>query len=212
MAEKSPYAIFKEWLFDGDMRSEIPEICLSVINKRTALSMLGRAGNVTIFVDKYFNNYEMMKLDDAEFFKFMKELVVTKEFGKYDFSFFKSASPDKDLKELRKKLFFLKLYEIELLLEVAKNDDEFDAFEEALGITKYKKTAIKQRKKGKTKSKDTELISEISSKEMNENKLTITDLDKSTMRSYSFSQWLDAFGQKQKSKDGIYFQSEEEIK
>lgn len=206
MAEKSPYAIFKDWLFDRDVRSEIPEICLSVVNKRTALSMLGRAGDITIFVDKYFNNFETMKLDDLEFFKFMKELVVTKEFGKYDFSFFKSASPDKDLKELRKKLFFLKLYEIQLLLEIAKNDDDFEAFEESLGIAKHKKTTIKYRKKDKTKSKDTEFISEISFKDINDNKLTIDNVDKSESNACSFSQWLLNFDKKEINKDGVCFQ------
>jgi hypothetical protein len=200
---KSPYQVFKEWLLDGDAHSDIPEVCLSVLNKRTALCMFGNLGGITIYLNKYFNTYEMMKLSDLDFYKFLKSIVIDKKVNRYEFSFYKHEKEDTSTKKLQEKLPTLKTYEIEFLLDAASNDAEYEGFKEALGIAeietiKRKKTSVKKSKKDQPKVQITdEKMVELSAEIFN------GKIDSENMK---FEVWLDFFGKKIRHDNNVAYQ------
>jgi len=113
--------------------------------------MFGSMGEITIYLDEYFNNFEMMSCNPLEVYNFLRQIVQKHRIGKYDFSFFASMKRDKTIREIHKKLPYLKQYEIYDLLERCKEDDGNEPFLENLGL--LKKAKIKKTKKPKKKIK-----------------------------------------------------------
>lgn len=157
--KESPYKIFKEWLLNPYPKAELPEEILKAINPKSVLHMFGSLGSITIFLDEYFNNFEMMCCNPIEFYLFLKELVQKHGIKKYDFSFFSSMKRDKTIRDIHRKLPFLKRYEIYDLIERCK-EDENNPFLENLGLLKQSK--IKKIKNKKKKVKKKELLEEAS--------------------------------------------------
>ena len=153
MTEKkiSPYRVFKDWLLNSYPNAKLSEETLKAINPKSVLHMFGSLGGITIYLDEYFNNFELMKCNPIEFYDFLKQLVQKHHIGKYDFSFFISMKRDKGIKEIQRKLPLLKKYEIYDLIERCKEDEENKSFLENLGL--LKKSKMKKIPKTKKKSK-----------------------------------------------------------
>lgn len=148
----SPYRLFKDWLLNTYPDAELSEDVLKAINPKSVLHMFGSLGEITIYLDEYFNNFEMMCCDSLEFYKFLRDIVQKHNIGKYDFSFFASAKRDKVIQEIHRKLPLLKRYEIYDLIERCK-EDENNPFLENLGLLKQSKIKkIKTKPKKKKKS------------------------------------------------------------
>lgn len=146
---QSPYSIFKDWLL-GTI-DELPDHVKKAINPKSVLQMFGSMGDLTIFLNEYFNNYNIMSLDQMELYGFLKEMVKKHKVNKYGFSFFYSTKQEKDIKELRRLLPHLKFFEISELIEKCKENEE-DDFLSSLGLKcepKIKK--LPKKKKDKTK-------------------------------------------------------------
>jgi len=148
MKKPSPYQIFNEWLFNPVPYAPFPEECLRAINKRAILASLGKLDGVTIYLDKYFNKYDLMAANDLEFYMFVKEYIIKKfRVKKWDLSFFKTEKKQKNLKELQKSFPYLKLNEIEFFMELVKDDEEADGLYESLGLSKPKKKKMNKSEK-----------------------------------------------------------------
>lgn len=173
--KKSPYQKFRDWLHHPSNIQLDPEV-IKGINKRSILCMFGNSNKLTIFLNKHFNNFGMMKLDDEEFYLFIKQLVKDFRLDKYSYSFFHHSKIDKELRELHKKFPYLKRTEITALLEFAKEDEEFNRLEATLGIEKVKKTKSRKKKSESAKSGE------------------------------SFSDWLNNFGKREGHDGEIAFQ------
>jgi len=145
----SPYSEFKEWLLNSYPKAVLSEEVIRAINPKTVLHMFGNLGGITIFLDDYFNNFNVMNCNPIEFYKFLKDIVQKHKIRKYDFSFFYSMKKDKIIIELQKKLPYMKKYEIYDLLEYCKEDSDNDSFLENLGLNKTKKKKIKKSKVSK---------------------------------------------------------------
>lgn len=139
----NPYKLFQDWLFNVMPDPPFPEECLKGINKRAVLASLGKLDGVTIYMDEHFNNFDLMNLDDIEFYKFVRVHIIKKfKVGKWDLSFFKSEKKNKNLKELQKSFPYLKQPEIEVFMELVKDDEDCDMLYESLGMTKPKKKKL----------------------------------------------------------------------
>jgi len=148
MAQKiSPYRELKEWFLNSYPGSKLSEDVIRAINPKTVLHMFGNLGGITIFLDGYFNNFDLMYCNPLEFYKFLKDIVQKHRIKKYDFSFFYSIKKDDIIIKLQKKLPLMKKYEIYDLLEYCKDDLENDSFLENLGMNKVKTKKIKNPKK-----------------------------------------------------------------
>jgi len=148
---KSPYMEFKEWLFNPYPNAKLPDHVLKIVNARTVLCMFGNLGKLTIFLNKYFNKFNITYLNKEEFFIYIKYIIQKFRIDKRQFSFYKSEQRDTSYVDIHSKFFpHLKKYELNLLMELIKTDDDYDRIMESFGLTKYKVTKNKS-KKSKTK-------------------------------------------------------------
>jgi hypothetical protein len=172
----SPYNEFKEWLLNPYPNSTLKEDIIRAINPKTVLHMFGCFGEITIFLDEYFNKFELMNCNPIEFYIFLKEVVQNNRIGKYDFSYFYSMKKDKEIIKLQRKLPYMKKYEIYNLLEYCKDDSENDSFLENLELNKVKKKKVSK----KVKDKDIPLEAE-----------TFDDLNLKNIK--TFNEWKNCF-------------------
>jgi hypothetical protein len=167
--KKSPYNLLKEWFYSPDS-IKLDENIIKALNPISVIQMFGSLNKITIFIDKYFNNYEIVKLDHYEFYKELKNIVNEKKIGRYDYSFYKHIKQDKLLKELHKKFPYLKKYEIDTLFKSIKNEDMLEQLEYTLGISKKKKDKKKKLTKKELKEiKEGKKISSNNPKTKNKN-------------------------------------------
>jgi hypothetical protein len=142
--KKSPFAIFKEWLFDGDMESEIPKESIFLASPRNVLNLFGAHGKLTIFLNEYFNNFESVKLNNVNFCKMIKEIIIKRGINKYSTTFYSNLKEDSGIVELKRKFPLLKSYEIPVLLKKMEQTEENTQFLEAIGKGTVKKEKMKK--------------------------------------------------------------------
>jgi len=145
----SPYRELKEWMLNSYPNAKLSEEVLRAINPKTVLHMFGSLGGITIFLDDYFNNFDLMYCNPLEFYNFLRSIVQKHRIKKYDFSFFYSLKKDELITKLQRKLPYMKKYEIYDLLEYCKDDTENNSFLENLGLNKSKTKKVKKGKKVK---------------------------------------------------------------
>lgn len=148
----NPYNVFNTWLHNDMPDPPFPQDIISALNKRSVLAMMGKLDNITVFLNKHFNNYTLMQLDDIEFYKFIRQIYKRFRVGKYETSFFKHEKQSLNLKQLH--VFFpcLKRYEVEYFLNAAKKDPEYNSLAECIGLGKIKKKKLTKKEKMKLKS------------------------------------------------------------
>lgn len=176
--QKSPYNEFKDWLLNSYPDAKLSETVIKTINPKTVLHMFGNMGDITIFLDDYFNNFDLMICNPLEFYIFLRQLVQKYNIKKYDFSFFYSMKKDDLILKLQKKFPCMKKYEIYELLECCKEDTDNDSFLENLGLNKTKSKKMK-----KTNKKDK---LEIPTEAKTFDNLTIQNIK-------TFNDWKDCF-------------------
>lgn len=146
----SPWKTFNDWLFDPDFDRELEDDVIKAINPRSIMCMFSGMYEFTIFMNETFNDLStIFKLKPREFYDFVKKMVHRKSIDKYDTTFLKGEKKDKEIRELHKHLPHLKTYEVKLLLEMCKDDEEYESFAISLGLQKkdkLKKLTKKQKK------------------------------------------------------------------
>ncbi len=144
MAKKqSPYQEFKHWLFDAAPSVELEDWVKRGINKRAVLSSLAGLDGVTIYLNKQFNRFNTMSLDDDEFYNFVRSDVIKKfRVKKSEMTFFKHQKRDKSLREIHIHFPHLKEYEVALFMELVKDDEDYEALLENLGLSKSRKKKL----------------------------------------------------------------------
>ena len=75
-----PFKTFNTWLFDGNLKSDIPnrEILLkynSPITSMYAINIFLSVGKLNYYLNQQFNNVGLWYLDREELFKFIKKCV-----------------------------------------------------------------------------------------------------------------------------------------
>lgn len=122
MSNISPYAKFKNWLFDNNPDSELDEITLKSINPLPIMAMFGTLNEVTIYINDTYNNFDTLKYDHYSFYKMLKEIVIKNNIQKYNLSFFTLKKEKNKYKHMLDKFPFLKKDEINMLVETVKDD------------------------------------------------------------------------------------------
>ena len=158
MAEAlSPFRIFNNWLFDGDLKSPIPiEGDLlkynSPINETYMLNMFMNKGNVVNYLDKYLNNANLRYIEKEDLFMFMKRLVYDFKLKKYDVHFHAKRKYSSELFNILQTRFpLLKVNDLELLIDRIEVSEEKSKIYSSLGIDIPKKDRIKKKKEIKEK-------------------------------------------------------------
>ena len=151
-----PYKTYTNWLFDGDLKTEIPREILkynSPINSYYALSMFILNGKLNFFLNEIFNNMGLYYMEKDELFKFLKKCVKDFKIQRNSIPFIPFTKRDKIHLILRKKIPYLKNYDISLLSEIIDNSPEKDSIYNALGLVKTEKAKKVKKEKPKKEEK-----------------------------------------------------------
>lgn len=151
----SYFKVFMNWLFDGNINSQIPKEDLknnipdilsykSPITCTYVINLFIKCLKINNYLDEYFNNINLRYLDKKELFYFIKELVIKNNIKRYQlhYTIYKPKNKLYDL--LREKIPYLKNDEILLLCDKIDKLENKDDIYNSLGIIEPKKEKIKK--------------------------------------------------------------------
>lgn len=170
-----PFRAFNTWLFDGNLKSDIPnkDVLLkynSPITPMYAINIFLASGKLNQYLDQNFNNIGLWYLDREELFKFIKKCVKDFKIQRNQLSFIPyPKKKDKLWNEVRSRFPVIKSYEVTLLCNLIEKNPDKEAIYTAFGIEKADKKKIKKEKKEKK--------SNISLKELIEENFSIMEVE-----------------------------------
>lgn len=150
-----PFKTFNTWLFDGNLKSDIPnkEVLLkynSPITPMYAINVFLAAGKLNYYLNQQFNNMGLWYLDREELFKFIKKCVKDFKIQRNQLSYIPHPKrKDKMWNEIRRRIPTIKPYEVTLLCNLIDKSPDKEEIYTALGIEKSDKKKIKKEKKEK---------------------------------------------------------------
>jgi len=145
----NPYSEFQKWLNNSLPNAKLHPDVIKALSPRAILSNFCNFGGITIFLDKYFNKWDVMMLDPNEFYGFIKDIYKKNRLSSREFSYFSREKKKISLTEMHRLLPYLKRTEVETFLSLAEDDEEYNDFMASLGLpVKTKKIKLK---KGKPK-------------------------------------------------------------
>jgi len=114
------YNVFQKWLFDGVIKSEIPQkdVFLSYkspISVNRLISSFMHYGPLNHYLNKHFNNYGIFYLEKEDVFKFIKKCIIDFKVRRNNLSFINTKKDSNLFQGLRKKFPTLKGCDIEHL-------------------------------------------------------------------------------------------------
>lgn len=168
MSEKtiSPYTVFNNWLFDGNIKSnlpkgkDIPDLLnyKSPINHLYMISMFLNQGKLNHFLNEYFNNIGLYYLDKEELMKFIKKCIIDFKIQKRNLPYFTRQKNNKLFNILRKKIPYMKNHDIVLLCDLIDNSKEKNEIYYSLSLEKTetikKQKGLKQQQKKEKETVD----------------------------------------------------------
>lgn len=123
-APTNPYQDFKTWLCDGNMKSELNPEVVKAVYIVWALTLFSRFYDISIYLNNMYNNLDiyMKELSEKklEFFKELKMIATRKRLSPWDLSYISLKKEKFDYKNLQQYFPELKTFEIELLVEIMK--------------------------------------------------------------------------------------------
>ena len=152
-----PYKTFINWVFDGDLNSEIPTYgngihlssYKSPINNLFLIKVFIRNPELNYFLDKYMNNMSLFYIDKEEMFRFIKEMTLRFRVKRNEVTYFLKGKKKTNLEEFVEEKFpLLKSYEIKILIDKILADENKNDIYKNLGLKQnYSKRKIKGKKK-----------------------------------------------------------------
>ena len=138
---KSIYSIFWDWVFDKDMRTELPEAKVilkynSPIHSMFLLKSFMNIPSLNMYLNEYMNSINIMSIDKFELFKFIKKCVIDFKVKRKDILFIHYDKKNELFDKLRSKNAFLKGNDLELLIELINKSPNIEDIYESLGIAK----------------------------------------------------------------------------
>lgn len=154
MAELSPYKVFWNWVFDGNMESPIPSEpnilkYNSPIHETFILKSCIKHARLNAYLNEWFNNIGIRYIERDELFVFIKQCVRDFKFKRRDIHYATYKARDTLFEKLRKKFPTMKNCDIDLLSKIIQKSDDKDSVYSALGLEKPKKQKLKKRVKKK---------------------------------------------------------------
>lgn len=113
-----------------------------------ALCMLGRMGKTTIYLNEFFNDYKLYKLDKSEFLYFLRDIVQKLNLTRRDLTYLKYHKEDRSLDDIHKKFPTLKRYELIQMISYSKKDKSYDEMMYSLNLSQEKAKKRKVTRRG----------------------------------------------------------------
>lgn len=146
----NPWNELKKWFITPNY--EIEDWIFQSLNNRSIIAMFSTMRDGTIFINDYFNNFNIIYLNTKELCQFLKEEICLKFNIQYrDFSYLKTIKKDELTEKMLNYFPNLKRTEIEFFLELI-NDKDKEILDDVLGLKKYKLSKTKKTKKKESKS------------------------------------------------------------
>jgi len=154
----SPYKVFWNWVFDGNLKSELPTgegipdllSYKSPINEIFILRSFLKCQSFSLYLNKYLNNFGIRYIDRMELFMFIKSSAIDFKISKYDIFYCNQwKSNSKLYLKLRNRYKDLKDGEISYMCEIVDKSDKKELYYTSLGLDIVKKEIIKIGKKNK---------------------------------------------------------------
>jgi hypothetical protein len=164
----SPYKVFWEWIFDGNLKSSLPSgpNIPDLLNYKSPISELFllrsfmKCGKFNAYLNSYLNNFGIRNVDKLEIFMFIKEGVRDFKISRNDIFFcnqYKSCT--KLFLKLRNRYKDLKNEEISMLCDIVDESENKASYYTSLGLDVVKKETLKVKKKSDKKSSKIKKIS-----------------------------------------------------
>lgn len=144
----SPFQEFQNFLFDGNSKSKIPEHLIkstSPISAQYCISIFLANLPLNYFLNQYFNNINLWYLDKEELFMFIKKCIKDFKIQRRSLAYIPWKKQDKLFNALRKRIPYLKSYEIVTLCQIIESSTDKDNILTSLGL----QTDIVDKKIGK---------------------------------------------------------------
>lgn len=158
----SPYQVLNRWLYDGSKTTQLPkELEDDKVIPQTILLYHFQCSKYILYLSEVFNNYDIYQLNKSDIFRFMKQCILLNGY-KPPFIQKIKTKKNKLVKFLRLKFPFLKLYEIDLLIDQIDKSEDKDRIYETFGLyttRKKKPTKVDKEKLKKLNKQDEEKIS-----------------------------------------------------
>ena len=154
----SPFKLFLDWLFDGDIKSDIPSQDLikttSPINHMYILRLFITNARLNEYLNEYFNNINLWYINREELLRTAKQWVHDFKIQRNSIPFVPYKRKTKLFDELRRRLPLLKNYDVDLLCDMIDQSDDKMEIYNSLGLESPKLEKIKKTKQ-RTKASDT---------------------------------------------------------
>ena len=160
------YKTFNSWLFDSNIKSEIPspkyegdEVTVdllkynSPINQQYILKLFLRNPSLNFYLNFVFNNSNLWYIDKKEFFFFIKKCVQDFRVNRNSLMFYPKTTKHVLFDALQNKLPMLKKDDLSLLCEKIEKLENKDELYSAFGFEKPKKEKLKDKIKKVKKEK-----------------------------------------------------------
>ena len=159
MAQISPFKLFFNWLYDGNLKTEIRDKQKmlkynSPITTTFLMKVFLRSRELNNYLNTYVNNINLRYLDKEEFFKFIKKCVIDFKLKRKDIVYYQYKRKDVLFNKLRTKMTMLKNNDLDLLCDIIDKSDEKESVYNSLGISKPVKTKKKKNKQKNISSKE----------------------------------------------------------
>jgi len=147
-----PFNTFNDWLFDGNLKSPIPQELLkstSPISNTYVLGLFQKYPELNFYLNGLMNNVNLYYIKKDELFLFAKKM--TQVFKVYRGRTFFRAWPKRSklINALERKIPYLKKYELELLCQYIEKSSDKDSIYTSLGLVHEKKKKLKKKKNKK---------------------------------------------------------------
>jgi hypothetical protein len=165
----SIWTIFNKWLYDGSTSTKIPiELESDKSIGQMNLIYYFRASPYGLVISKLMNNWGLFALDRIEVLYFMKECVRLSGY-KPPFIHKIPSKKNKLYDNLKERYPYLKLEEINMLIEFVDASDEKDTIYEMFGIYSPSKKKLTKEQKKKIEKEKSEPKKELTSDSLMEN-------------------------------------------
>jgi hypothetical protein len=167
MKEKKPvsnYTLLTRWLFDGSKSTQIPD---DVVNDKSISQMYilyyFQMSHYNLYINKYFNNYNLFSIDRLDIFRFMKQCIQLTGY-KPPFIKREPKTKNKMVDALKERYPYLKKEEVFMLVDYIDKSEDKDSIYEMFGFytPKKKKVTVAERKKMESKKSEVKSNKDIS--------------------------------------------------
>lgn len=170
----------------------LPPWVIKAINPCFILQSFSRLGELTVFLNDYFNTFDLYTFDKERFYMFLRDIVREKKIDRSRLAFFKHHKEDKVLTSIHTRLPLLKRREVIMLMDEIRKDPElYTRYAEMWGLEVPKKTKLTKKEQKEALENDADPIEK--PKKQKNPAVKKANKQANTIQPVSFGSWKSGF-------------------